>query len=63
MCTTCRPRPTRPRRRQLQRTVNNLIKRVKRLAFGFKRFGNYRVRTLLYAGKPNWDPLPTITPR
>jgi len=43
--------------------VNNLIKRVKRVAFGFRRFRNYRIRTLLYAGKPNWDLLATITPR
>ena len=43
--------------------VNNLIKRVKRVAFGFTRFRNYRIRTLLYAGKPNWDLLATITPR
>jgi hypothetical protein len=43
--------------------MNNLIKRVKRVAFGFKRFRNYRIRTLLYAGKPNWHLLPTITPR
>jgi len=43
--------------------VNNLIKRVKRAAFGFTSFRNYRVRSLLYAGKPNWDLLATITPR
>jgi Transposase len=43
--------------------VNNLIKRVKRVAFGFRRFAHYRIRALLYAGKPNWDLLPTITPR
>jgi len=43
--------------------ANNLIKRVKRVAFGFTRFRNYRVRVLLYAGKPNWDLLATITPR
>ena len=43
--------------------VNNLIKRVKRIAFGFRRFRNYRIRALLYAGKPNWDLLATITPR
>jgi len=43
--------------------VNNLIKRIKRVAFGFRRFRNYRIRTLLYAGKPNWDLLATITPR
>ena len=43
--------------------ANNLIKRVKRVAFGFRRFRNYRIRTILYAGKPNWDLLATITPR
>ncbi|MHB8262531.1 MAG: ISL3 family transposase [Acidimicrobiales bacterium] len=42
--------------------VNNLVKRVKRAAFGFTNFRNYRIRSLLYAGKPNWDLLPTITP-
>lgn len=43
--------------------VNNLIKRVKRVGFGFRRFAHYRIRVLLYAGKPNWDLLATITPR
>jgi transposase len=43
--------------------VNNLIKRVKRAAFGFTSFRNYRIRSLLYAGKPNWDLLVTVTPR
>jgi transposase len=43
--------------------VNNLIKRVKRATFGFTSFRNYRIRSLLYAGKPNWDLLATITPR
>jgi transposase len=43
--------------------ANNLIKRIKRVAFGFRRFRNYRIRTILYAGKPNWDLLATITPR
>jgi transposase len=43
--------------------VNNLIKRVKRAAFGFRRFANYRIRALLYAGNPNWSLLDTITPR
>jgi transposase len=42
--------------------ANNLIKRVKRVAFGFTSFRNYRIRTLLYAGRPNWASLPTITP-
>lgn len=34
-----------------------------RVAFGFRRFTNYRIRGLLYAGRPNWDLLRTITPR
>jgi transposase len=34
--------------------INNLVKRVKRTAFGMTRFRNYRLRSLLYAGKPNW---------
>ncbi|MGI8794256.1 MAG: transposase [Acidimicrobiales bacterium] len=43
--------------------ANNLIKRVKRIAFGFTRFRNYRIRVLLYAGRPNWALLATVTPR
>lgn len=43
--------------------ANNLIKRVKRAAFGFTSFRNYRVRSLLYAGRPNWALLAIITPR
>jgi transposase len=43
--------------------INNLIKRVKRIGFGLRRFRHYRVRALLYAGAPNWDLLATITPR
>ena len=42
--------------------ANNLIKRVKRAAFGFTNFDNYRIRALLYAGKPNWALLETLTP-
>ena len=42
--------------------VNNLVKRVKRVAFGMRRFRNYRIRALLYAGRPNWDLLDTLTP-
>ena len=42
--------------------INNLIKRVKRVAFGFRRFDHYRTRALLYAGKPNWALLDTLTP-
>lgn len=40
--------------------INNLIKRVKRVAFGFRRLANYRIRALLYAGRPNWDLLATV---
>jgi transposase len=43
--------------------LNNLVKRIKRVAFGFRRFAHYRIRALLYAGKPNWHLLATITPR
>jgi transposase len=32
--------------------VNNLVKRIKRTAFGITNFANYRIRALLYAGKP-----------
>ena len=42
--------------------ANNLIKRIKRVGFGFRRFANYRIRVLLYAGRPNWDLLATIDP-
>ena len=43
--------------------VNSLIKRVKRAAFGFRRFAHYRIRALLYAGKLNWALLASLTPR
>jgi transposase len=43
--------------------INNLVKRVKRAAFGFRRFRHYRIRSLLYAGRPDWALLATITPR
>jgi transposase len=43
--------------------LNNLIKRIKRVAFGMRRFRHYRIRVLLYAGRPNCDLLDTITPR
>ena len=43
--------------------MNNLIKRIKRIGFGFRSFEHYRIRVLLYAGRPNWDLLPTVTPR
>jgi transposase len=31
--------------------LNNLIKRIKRIGYGFTNFENYRIRALLYAGK------------
>ncbi len=40
--------------------LNNLIKRIKRIGFGFRNFDNYRIRALLYAGKPNWRILGSI---
>ena len=46
--------------------VNNLnkrIKRTKRIGFGFRNFKNYRIRALLYAGKPNWRVLGSIVVR
>ena len=42
--------------------INTLIKRVKRTAFGFRRFDHYRIRALLYAGRPNWSLLNPNTP-
>ncbi len=46
----------------LQMTANNLAKRVKRVAFGIVNWQNWRVRVLLYAGKPDWSKLATVTP-
>jgi transposase len=43
--------------------LNNLIKRIKRIGFGFRNFKNYRIRALLYAGKPNWRVLASIVVR
>jgi transposase len=40
--------------------LNNLVKRIKRIGFGFRNFENYRIRALLYAGKPNWRVLGSI---
>jgi transposase len=42
--------------------VNNLAKRIKRVAFGIVNFRHHRVRCLLYAGKPDWTLLRTIQP-
>ena len=43
--------------------INNLIRRIKRIGFGLRRFRHYRIRVLLYAGRPNRDLLNTIPPR
>ena len=43
--------------------LNNLIKRIKRIGFGFRNFENYRIRALLYAGRPNWRVLDSIVVR
>ena len=43
--------------------INNLIKRIKRIGFGFRNFENYRMRALLYAGRPNWRVLGSIVVR
>jgi transposase len=47
------------------KALNNLIKRIKRIGFGFgfRNFENYRIRTLLYAGKSNWRVLGSIVVR
>ena len=42
--------------------MNNLIKRIKRIGFGFRSFLHYRIRVLLYAGRCNWDLLATANP-
>lgn len=39
--------------------LNSLIKKVKRVAAGFRNFANYRTRTLLACGGCNWDLLGT----
>jgi transposase len=43
--------------------MNNLLKRTKRVAFGFTNFQNYRIRALLYAGKPNFRVLDSMVVR
>jgi transposase len=42
--------------------INGLAKRVKRVAFGITNWTYWRVRVLLYAGRPDWSKLATITP-
>jgi transposase len=40
--------------------MNNPLKRVKRVAFGFTNFENFSIRALLYAGKPNFRVLDSM---
>jgi transposase len=40
--------------------MNNLAKRIKRVAFGMTNFVNWRIRVLLYVGRPNWSRLNLI---
>ena len=42
--------------------LNSLAKRVKRVAFGLTNWTHRRVRVPLYAGRPDWTKLATITP-
>lgn len=42
--------------------VNNLAKRIKRVAFGITNFKHHRLRCLLYAERPNWSLLDTTLP-
>jgi hypothetical protein len=37
--------------------MNLLIKKIKRVGHGFRRFANYRLRVLLYTGGPDWSHL------
>ena len=43
-------------------TMNAFQKRIKRIAFGMTNFQHWRIRVLLYAGKPDWTRLATVTP-
>jgi transposase len=40
--------------------MNNLAKRSKRVAFGMTNFTNWRIRVLLYAGRPNLSRLSLV---
>ena len=42
--------------------LNNLIKRIKRAAFGFRNFANYRIRALRYAGRPEFGGVFCVLP-
>jgi transposase len=42
--------------------ANNLIERIKRIGFGLRNFATYRIRVLLYAGRPRWELLARSDP-
>ena len=42
---------------------HNKMETISRQAYGFRNFENYRIRALLYAGKPNWRVLGSIVVR
>ncbi len=43
-------------------SMNNLIKRIKRIAAGMTNFANFRIRALLMAGHPDWSLLAKVIP-
>lgn len=43
-------------------TCDDGVSGTHRVAFGMRRFRNYSIRALLYAGRPNWTLLDTLTP-
>ena len=42
--------------------MNSLIKPIKRVGFGFRRFAHYRLRVLLYAANPTGTASPRSPP-
>jgi hypothetical protein len=42
--------------------MNGLAKRIKRIAFGMINFVHWRIRVLLFAGRPDWSKLTTASP-
>lgn len=47
---SCSPTSHRPSEQRAHEAVNLLIKRIKRVGFGFRNFNNYRLRLLLHCG-------------
>ena len=42
--------------------MNALCNRIKRVVFGMTNFVHRPIRVLLYAGRPDWSKLATVTP-